>query len=341
MPTARSSSERRSFMRGGLRLEEVAGGEVEEVLPRAVRAAVAERGQLGAQVRRPVALHPVRDLLLAPAGGAGEQVDHRVRVGGDEVHRPVHQALLGHRRAHRRPPVAGHARVAHRGAAEHPHAQVQPLRGDPLQPRREHLAPCLHELDPVVLHPAQRGRELGRPGPGRDRRAAHPQAQLVPLDLVGDERRDEVVEVGRRGQQHGHRAVAVVVPAAAPGGRLERRPVVERADAVASEDLGLLPHHDHAPAGDLVGQPADRVEERAEVELLRAGQRVQAGAHRAMRRLQHAQQRLAAGAQQRRVRAVVELDLVGDLLGRPLQRDVRGLRAGDAESGDGHRTRLY
>ena len=160
---------------------------------------------------------------------------------------------------------------------------------------------------------------------------AQPQAQLVPLDLVGDQRRDQVVEVGGRREQHRHRPLLVVVPAAAPGRRLERRPVVERADALPGEDLRLLAHDDHARRGDLVGQAPDRVEEGAEVELLRAGQGVQARGHRAVRRLQHAQQRLAARAQQRRVRAVVELDLVGDLL--------RGARAAGCRSAGGLVTR--
>ena len=70
--------------------------------------------------------------------------------------------------------------------------------------------------------------------------------------------------------------LAVVVPAPPPGGRLERRPVVERPDAGARERLGLLAHHDHARAADRVGQPAGRVEERAEVELV-ARRRARAG----------------------------------------------------------------
>ena len=340
MPTARSSSERAPRAPRPLRLEVVARREVEEVLPRAVGAPVAERGELGAQVVGPVALDPRGDLVLAPAGGARQQVGHRVRVGGDEVHRPVVERLLGHRAADRRPPAPRHARVADRRAAEHAHAQVQPLRRHPLQPRHVVLAPGLGELEPVVLGAAEHRGALGGIGRlalPRPVGGAQPQAQLVPLDLVGDERRDQVVEVGRRGEQHRHRPGAVVVPAPPPGGRLERRPVVQRPDPVAREDLGLLPHHDHARVRDRVGQPPDRVQERAEVELLRAGERVQARRHRAVRRLEHAQQRLAARAQQRRVGAVVELDLVGDLLrgARELAAGRRGV--GDAQARDGHR----
>ena len=65
------------------------------------------------------------------------------------------------------------------------------------------------------------------------------------------------------------------------------------------------------------------------------GQRVQAGVHRRVRGLEHPQARLARGAQQRRVRAVVELDLVGAQPGGLAQRSA-WLDGGDAQAGDGH-----
>ena len=192
-----------------------------------------------------------------------------------------------------------------------------------------------------VVRPCRPARRRTRPGRrprlGRPVARAQPHAQLVPLDLVGDERGDEVVEVRRGGQQHGHRALAVVVPAPPAGGRLERRPLVQRPDPVPREHLGLLAHDDHARGRDRVGQPADGVQEGAEVELVRARERVQARGHRAVRGLEHPQQRLAAGAQQRRVRAVVELHLVGDLRGDAAERAVaRRAGARDAQAGSGH-----
>src|SRR5438270_467460 len=50
--------------------------------------------------------------------------------------------------------------------------------------------------------------------------------ELVPLDLEADQRRQEVVDVGRRREEHGQRARAVVVPGAAPGRRLDPLPAV-------------------------------------------------------------------------------------------------------------------
>ena len=314
-----------------MRAEVLARGEVEEVLPRALGLAGAEALELGQEVGVLRALDPLDDLLLALARGAGEQVDDRVRVGGDEVDRAVVEALVGEGRAHRPPPAAGHARVADGAAAEHPHAQVEPALADVAHPLGEALAPGAAQARPVLLRAAERGGALGRRGRvGEALGRAQLHAQLVPLDLVGDERGDQVVEVGGGGEQHRERAVAVVEPAAAAGGRLERLPVLDRADAVALEDDRLLAHHDHLRVGDLVGQAAGGVEEGAEVEVLGGRQRVQARVHRAVARLQHAHERLARGAQQRRVRAVVELDLVGGQPGGLV------LGRGDAETGDGH-----
>jgi len=47
-------------------------------------------------------------------------------------------------------------------------------------------------------------------------------------------------------------------------------------------------HNGFFAHSDLVGQAADRVQERAEVELVAVGERVQARSHRAVRGLQHA-----------------------------------------------------
>ena len=71
---------------------------------------------------------------------------------------------------------------------------------------------------------------------------------------------------------------------------------------------------------DVGGQAPHRVHEGAEVRLAVGGQRVQARVHRRVRGLEHAQVRLPRGAQQRRVRAVVELDLVGGQPGGLAQR---------------------
>ena len=263
------------------------------------------------------------------------EVDDRVRVGGDEVDRPLLEPLLLERAPHRPPPAARHARVADGAAAEHPHAQVEPALGDVAQARAEARAPRVAQARPVLLRAAERrGALAGRRVVAERLGGAHLHAHLVPLDLVRDERRDQVVEVGGRGEQDGERALAVVEPAPPAGGRLERLPVLDRADAGALEDDRLLAHHDHLRVGDLVGESPRRVEEGAEVELLGGRQRVQARVHRAVARLEHAHERLARRAQQRRVRAVVELDLVG---GQPGHRVLRR----DAETGDSHRPPTY
>jgi len=215
-----------------------------------------------------------------------------------------------------RPPAACDPGVADLRAAEHPHAQRHAPRPDLAQLRRERLAPRAAQPHPVVDRAAERrGQVLGvwllaRAPLG----GAHALVDLVPLDLERDERRHEVVDVRGAGEQDGERVAPAVVPAAPACGRLDRLPVLERSDAGAREDLGLLAHDDPARAHDARGQPADRVEERAEVELVAVGQRVQARADRAVRGLEDPQARLAAGAQERRVRALVELDLVGQRL---------------------------
>ena len=66
---------------------------------------------------------------LAPALVVDE-VHERVRVRGDEVHRPVREALVGQRHPDRRPPAARQPRVAGLRAAEHPQAQLELVRAD-------------------------------------------------------------------------------------------------------------------------------------------------------------------------------------------------------------------
>ncbi len=273
--------------------------------------------------------------LLVLARRVGDEVDHRVGVGGDEVDRPVAEPLLLHRRAHRRPPAAGHARVAGLRAAEHPDPQVEPRARDLVEERRE-VAPRLADPHPVLGRAAERVRAGRRVGiAGRALGRAQRRVQLVPLDLVGDERRDQVVEVGRRRQQHRHRALVAVEPPAPAGGRLDRLPVLDRAEAGARERLRLLAHDDHGGPPDRGRQAPQRVQERAEIDVARRRQRVQARVHRAVRRLEHPQQRLAGRAQQRRVRPVVELDLVREQA-RVLSQGAAGNVARHAQAGDGH-----
>ena len=101
----------------------------------------------------------------------------------------------------------------------------------------------------------------------------------------------------------------------------------------AREGLGLLADDDHVRLPDHRRQPPQRVQEGAQVRRLHVvRERVQAGAHRRVRGLEHAQQRLTRRAQQRRVGAVVQLDLVRRLAQRGAGR--RGGR--DAQAWDCH-----
>ena len=315
-----------------LGLEEQPRAEVQEVLPRALRPPGRELRQLLAQVVGALALQPRDDLALAQAGGAGQQVHERVRVRRDEVERPVGEALLAQRGEHGLPPAPRHPRVADLAAAEDADAQLELAAADLLDERAEAAGPRLADAHPVGERAAQRlrapagvdlVRRVGRRGEA---------VQLVELDLVGDEGGDQVVEVRARRDQHGERAGAVVVPAPPAGRRLDGLPVVQGAEAVAGERRRLLTHDDELRAPHAGREPVGGVQEGAEVELLGVGAGVQARAHRAVRGLEDAQERLARRPQQRAVGAVVELDLVGELLRLPHPEG----RVGEAEAGDGH-----
>ena len=216
---------------------------------------------------------------------------------------------------HRLPPSPRHARVAHLRAAEHPHAQVHALVGDQLEARHEALAPGLAQAPPVVRRPAQHLRALlgGRLVVRRPARGALAHAQLVPLDLEGDERRDQVVHVRGARDQDRVRAVAGVVPAPPPRRRVDLLPLRDRRCRSWRTTSASWPRITRwAPVGHRVGHAPDRVDERADVGLVAVGERMQARAHRPVRRLEHAQVRLAARAQQRVVGPLVELDLVAE-----------------------------
>ena len=179
---------------------------------------------------------------------------------------------------------------------------------------------------PVLLGAADGLGDVERLRVLRQLGGAQQRVQLVPLELVGDERRDRVVEVRRRGQQDRERARArsrtsgAAGPGASTASQSSIRPKPARANA-----------SDSCPTTITVACQIDAGSRRSayrnapEVGRLHVvRERVQARAHRRVRGLEHAQQRLARRAQQRRVRAVVELDLVGGLA----QRGTAGEREG-------------
>ena len=73
--------------------------------------------------------------------------------------------------------------------------------------------------------------------------------QLVPLDLVGDQRRDEVVDVRGGRDQDGQR-VTVLVPAAPTGRRFHRLPAEDVGSKDGFEPLRALAHDHRAAAAD-------------------------------------------------------------------------------------------
>ena len=271
-------------------------------------------------------------LRLAFARDARRDVDEAVRVRGHKVERafsadgplatgvaatvPLAGSLV--RRLgpvelglDRRPPAPGHPCVAGVAAAQHPDPDREVVPADHPQALVERRTPCLLEPMPVLGAAAEQPRAgLGVgliPEFGGGTHDA--QADLVPLDLVGDERWDQVVDIRGARDQHCERAVGADVPTPAARRGLRLGPVRD-VEAVGDQRLGGLPHDHVRGTSDRLWQAADRVQEGAEVEVLAVGQRVQARAHRAVRGLEHAQAGLAARAQQRRVGAQVELDLV-------------------------------
>jgi hypothetical protein len=156
-----------------------------------------------------------------------------------------------------------------------------------------------------------------------------PDARLVPLDLEGDQRRNQVIDIRRAREQHREGPVATVVPAPPAGGRLAVAPGLDRQSG-GDQCLHLLPHRDQLGADDPIGEAADRVDKRAEIELVARRERVQARADRPVRGLEHAQVRLAARAQQGCVRPLVELHLVA-------QPRASVGEAGKGEAGDSQR----
>jgi hypothetical protein len=135
---------------GAAGIEEVAGHEVQEVLPRALGAPVAEARELLLEVLVLPALDEGDELALVLARQPGDQVRQRVGVGGDEVQRRVAEPALVEVGAHGRPPAPRHALVADLRAAEHAHAHRLALVGDRLHVLLEARAPRVGQPGPVV-----------------------------------------------------------------------------------------------------------------------------------------------------------------------------------------------
>jgi hypothetical protein len=167
-----------------------------------------------------------------------------------------------------------------------------------------------------------------------------PRVHLVPFDLVGDQRRDHVVDVGRAGHVHGQRVGAIVVPLSAARGCLDRLPLVNPGAECPGEMFRQLAEHDAVHGAGDRWQPIDGINERARVDGRAGRPGVEAGVHVAVSRLEGAQPDLARGAQDRAVGTHVQLDLVaagGRSLGCPrcfLAFGTLHLSGGRASGGD-------
>src|SRR5262249_3448818 len=205
-------------------------------------------------------------------------------------------------------------------ATEQADAEILLGRRDAAQGGPECGAPAGPEPLPIVRPDTQTAAHLidrlrvGRTFVRKERLEAglglQPLVQLVPLDLVRDQRRDDVVDVGLAGHVYRQGLRAVVVPLPAAAGRLHRLPVLDAGAERAGEMLGeLTEHHALDGAGD-GGQAVDGVDEGARVERAGIRPRVEARVHIAMRRLEGAQPNLTRAAQHRTVGADVQLDLL-------------------------------
>jgi hypothetical protein len=134
--------------------------------------------------------------------------------------------------------------------------------------------------------------------------------ELVPLDLVRDESRDEIVDVRRGRDENGERVLAIVVPAAPPGGRFDRLPGMDVGVEHGPKALRALTHDDMPAAADRIREPADRVEQSTHVDLRLGGQRVQHRAHAQVGLHKRLDLDLARALQHGRVGAHVELHRV-------------------------------
>ena len=322
----------------GLRLVVQARAVVEEVLPRALGAPGAEALELLDQVVR--ARAPRRSRRSRPRSRPppwSRRFTSECSVRGDEVHRPVRQPLVGQRRPHRRPPAARQPRVAGLRAAEHPQPQVQ-LALAHLVDERRRARPARTRAcasSPPRSRRRARRRRAARAPPAAPPRAA---ARAACSTRAGRRRASGSRRRGRRSRPAGPRASRCPESyqrrrraGASTASQSSIRPIPARANASDSWPTTItrrLP--------DRRRQPPQRVQERAEVGRLHVvRERVQARVHRRVRGLEHAQQRLARRAQQRRVGAVVELDLVGGQPGGLAQRPARA-SGGDAQTWDGH-----
>ena len=133
---------------------------------------------------------------------------------------------------------------------------------------------------------------------------------LVPLQLVGDQRRDQVVDIRSRGDQGGDGLLAVVVPAPPARRRLDLLPAEDVHVQLGADRTRALAEDDPAAVGDRSRKAAGGVDERAHVDLGLGGERMERALHADVGLLQSLDPDLAGALEHRRVGPHIELDRV-------------------------------
>ena len=164
-PAARSASWRLRAQLRAAGVEEVARDEVEEVLPRALGAPVAEALELlaGGPAWWPRSTKATISSSRSRASPV-TRLDERVGVGGDEVQRPRRRACARRARRAPAPTSAASCAVADLRAAEHAHAQDLPPLGD----RRRRSSKCAPQASARRAQSSARAAERRRARLGGD-----------------------------------------------------------------------------------------------------------------------------------------------------------------------------
>ncbi len=146
-------------------------------------------------------------------------------------------------------------------------------------------------------------RDIGQP------RGDQAIVELVPLDLVRGQDRDQVVDIGGRRDERRERRAAVPAQRAPAAARAHRGPALDIESGLAELTV-VLAEHDAADARHALGQPARAVRECREVRLGILGAEVEARPSVAMRLLERAHADIATRPQERVIRPDIEVDLV-------------------------------
>ncbi len=225
--------------------------------------------------------------------------------------------------ANRRPPLPCRPLVADIAGAKHLQGVSLPILGHLCQVGPESGAPNALQSPPVGRLQQQRltnGRQLFscRHGSFAGRDIPHQFGQfgiigkqpvkLVPLDLVGHDGRDQVIEVRRRGDVRRQHLDPVVVPSPPAAGRLHRGPLVHPQETGSLKRPRRLPQHNPAHIDDAGRQALRRIHEGVHVRRRLGRPRVQGRCRRQVGRLQAGDADRARALQQRGVRPNVEID---------------------------------